>query len=57
MLVLDILLIILKDNECPKNNGKNVCFYSKYVKISHYGGTESTLNNSRCGIEAMTNII
>ena len=46
-----------KDNECPKNNGKNICFYSKYVKISYYGGTESTLNNSRCGIEAMTNII
>ena len=46
-----------KDNECPKNNGKNICLYSKYVKVSYYGGTESTLNNSRCGIEALTNII
>ena len=45
------------ENECPKNNGKNICFYSKYVKVSYYGGTESTLIDSKCGIEGICNIV
>ena len=45
------------DNECPKVDGKNNCFYSKYVKVGFYGGTKKTLKNSRCGIEGITNVI
>ena len=45
------------ENECPKVDGKNNCFYSKYVKVGYYGGTKETLKNSRCGIEGITNVI
>ena len=45
------------ENECPKEDNKNNCFYSKYVKVGYYGGTKDTLKNSRCGIEGITNII
>ena len=44
-------------NECPKTGEKNNCFYSKYVKVAYYGGTTDTLKESRCGVEAITNVV
>ena len=45
------------ENECPKVEGKNMCFYSKYVKVGYYGGTSDTLTKSRCGVEGISNVI
>ena len=39
--------------ECPENN----CEYSDGVRISYYGGTKKTKNESRCGIKALEDII
>ena len=44
-------------NECPTMNNKNLCFYSKYIKVGYYGGTEKTLDKSRCGVEGVQNVI
>ena len=40
-------------NECPEHN----CEYSDGVRISYYGGTKKTKNESRCGIKALEDII
>ena len=45
------------ENECPKVGNKSICFYSKYVKVGYYGGTNNTLNKSRCGIEGISNVL
>ena len=45
------------ENECQKVKGKNTCFYSKYVKIAYYGGTQDTLKESKCGIEGISDVI
>ena len=45
------------ENECEKVNGKNICYHSKYVKVSYYGGTNETLKNSRCGVEGIINVV
>ena len=44
-------------NECPVVNNKNLCFYSKYIKVGYYGGTTKTLDKSRCGVDGVQNII
>ena len=44
-------------NECPNVNNKNLCFYSKYIKVGYYGGTTKTLDKSRCGVEGVQNVI
>ena len=44
-------------NECPAVNSKNLCYYSKYIKVGYYGGTTDTLKDSRCGVEGVQNII
>ena len=45
------------ENECQKVNGKSICFYSKYVKVGYYGGTDDTLKDSRCGVEGIINVV
>ena len=45
------------ENECQKVNGKNICFYSKYIKVAYYGGTSDTLKDSRCGIEGIIDVV
>ena len=45
------------EDECPKVNGKKICFYSKYVKVGYYGGTSDTLKESRCGVEGISNVV
>ena len=44
-------------NECPSVNNKNLCFYSKYITVGYYGGTTKTLNEARCGIEGVQNVL
>ena len=47
----------MNENECPKNDkNKNICFHSKYIKVAYYGGTNSTINEGRCGVEAISDI-
>ena len=45
------------EKECPKVGNKNICHYSKYVKVGYYGGTTETKKNSKCGVEGIRNII
>ena len=45
------------ENECQKVNGKSSCFYSKYVKVAYYGGTEETLEKGKCGVEGIVDLI
>ena len=52
-----ILTYFQNENECPKVGNKNICHYSKYVKVGYYGGTKNTLNEGRCGVEGITNVI
>lgn len=47
----------MNENECPKVNNKNICYYSKYIKVAYYGGTVGTKKDSRCGIEGITNVV
>ena len=44
-------------NECPTINNKNLCYYSKYIKVGYYGCSTDTLKDSRCGVEGVQNII
>ena len=52
-----ILLYFQNENECPKVDGKNLCYHSKYVKVAYYGGTTETKKKGRCGIEGISNVI
>ena len=47
----------MNDNECPKVDGKKMCYHSEYIKVGYYGSTPETLDKSRCGIEGTTNVI
>lgn len=47
----------MNDNECPKVDGKDICYHSNYIKVGFYGSTLETLEKSRCGIEGVTNVI
>ena len=40
-------------NECPEEN----CRYSDGIRISYYGGTKQTKDESQCGIYAQENIL
>jgi len=44
-------------NECPTVDGHKICYKSDYIKVGFYGGTKYTYYNSRCGIEAIQNVI
>ncbi len=44
-------------NECPTVDGQKICYKSDYIKVGFYGGTQLTKLNSRCGIEAIENVI
>ena len=43
--------------ECPAVNNKNLCFHSKYIKVGYYGSSTDTLDESRCGVEGVQNVI
>ena len=45
------------ENECPTVNGEKICYKSQYIKVGFYGGTSNTLKKSRCGIEAIEDVI
>ena len=47
----------MNENECPKVNNKSICYYSKYIKVAYYGGTTGTEKESRCGVEAISNVV
>ena len=44
------------EKECPKVGNKNLCHYSKYVKVGYYGGTTGTKKKGKCGIEGIMNV-
>ena len=44
-------------NECPVVNNKNLCNYSKYIKVGFYGSSTDKLKDSRCGVEGVQNVI
>ena len=44
-------------NECPAVNNKNICYYSKYIKVGYYGSSTDTVKDSRCGVEGVQNVI
>ena len=52
-----IMTFFQNENECPKANGKNICNYSKYIKVGFYGGSEDTVKDGRYWVEAVQNII
>ena len=39
-------------NDCPvlEETNENICRYSPYYKITYYGGSENTKNESKCGL-------
>ena len=44
--------------ECPKlENGKNVCGYSKNIKITYEGGFLNTKDEADCGVKAVENVL
>ena len=45
------------ENECAKVGKNSVCHYSKYVKVGFYGGTTETKDESRCGVEGISNVV
>ena len=45
------------EGECPKANGKNICNYSKNIKVGFYGGTDETKDKGKCGLEGIQNLI
>ena len=52
-----VMRFFQNDNECPGKDNKNICRYSKYVKAGFYGGTDGTKSKSRCGVEAVQNVL
>ena len=40
------------ENDCPvlEETNEKVCRYSPYLKVSYYGGTNNTKNDSKCGL-------
>ena len=51
-------LNIFNGDECAKySSGKNVCTKSDYIKILFYGGTPNTYKKSKCGTNAVKNIM
>ena len=52
-----ILSYYQNENECEKVDGRKTCYYSKYVKVGYYGGTDNTIEESRCGVEGVINVV
>ena len=51
-------LNIFNGDECAKySSGKSVCTKSDYIKILFYGGTPKTYKKSKCGTNAVKNIM
>ena len=45
-------------NECPNDdNGKSICYYSKYVEIGYYGSSKNLVSKSKCGLNGVQNVI
>ena len=43
------------ENDCPvlEETNEKVCRYSPYLKVSYYGGTNNTKNDSKCGLSSL----
>ena len=52
-----IMTYFQNEKECPQVGNKDICHYSKFVKVGYYGGTTNTLKESRCGIEGISNVV
>ena len=48
-------MTIFNDDECPAK--KNICTKSDYIKVMFYGGTNDTIYNSKCGLEASRDVL
>ena len=47
-----------KKDECPKSDdGEDVCLYSNNIQIGYYGSTGKTIDNAKCGLSAVENVI
>ena len=46
-----------KDNECPKVDNKNICYYSKGIRVSYYGASKETEDKGECGVRAIENLV
>jgi hypothetical protein len=44
-------------SEEEEQKSESVCLYDDSVRITFYGGTDSTKNNSQCGIKSIKNIV
>ena len=52
-----IMSFFQNPNECPTVNNKNLCFYSKYIRVGYYGSSPNTLVDSKCGVEGVQDVI
>ena len=52
-----IMSFFQNPEECPAVNNKNLCFHSKYIKVGYYGSSTNTIDESRCGVEGVQNVI
>ena len=48
-------MTIFNGNECPAR--ENICTKSDYIKVMFYGGTNDTIDNSKCGLEASRDVL
>ena len=48
-------MTIFNGNECPAR--ENICTKSDYIKVMFYGGTNDTIANSKCGLEASRDVL
>ena len=45
-------------NECPNDdNGNSICYYSKNIEIGFYGSSSLSVSNSKCGLNAVQNVV
>ena len=45
-------------NECPiDDNGNFICYHSKNIEIGFYGSTSQSISNSKCGLNAVQNVV
>ena len=45
-------------NECPiDDNGNFICYHSKNIQIGFYGSTSQSISNSKCGLNAVQNVV
>ena len=48
-------MTIFNEDECS-SKGKNICTKSDYIKVMFHGGTNKTIDNSKCGAEASRDV-